>query len=469
MEAGRKSTAGKHPLIELDPDEQEKEKEKVGMKKPLFPKGKKLKAKQDVMDAFEEELGPIKLSDPRLAAKQRALSRKEKEANIDSRDVAGPGALAVGEEEFEGDEGVDDEGTVFEPFNLRQERKEGFFDDAGNYVEYRWEAEAKDAWLETAEVDTKYAEKAAAKAAAYAKMEEESEGELSTAELAGIKRRISDALQPGESVLDALRRLGGGPRSQGAGRGRGGGQVGRGHGADRMSPANKVLFDQLTEDAMKLLQNGELGVYSDHKETFQREAEGYEALQRIRAGGKTEQGNNVAIRSSGTEIELAKTETTRSQTNDDRSADAHAKDVNDRGAKTAEATVSPSAANPSMDMFADSDDEAEQATGVGNKNDDDATTSSAKGGVVDEKAPGPESLGTSESSVDGRRGGGAFPEDGSGYVYDESTGYYYNAELGYYYDAKTGLYGSSILGTWYHYDETTQNYVEVGGALGGSE
>lgn len=37
---------------------------------------------------------------------------------------------------WQDDETLEDDGVKFEPFNLEQERKEGFFDQTGNYVEY---------------------------------------------------------------------------------------------------------------------------------------------------------------------------------------------------------------------------------------------------------------------------------------------------------------------------------------------
>ena len=40
----------------------------------------------------------------------------------------------------------------FEPFNLKKEREEGYFDDAGNYVEKGQEEDVQDAWLDSAEV-----------------------------------------------------------------------------------------------------------------------------------------------------------------------------------------------------------------------------------------------------------------------------------------------------------------------------
>jgi hypothetical protein len=34
-----------------------------------------------------------------------------------------------------------------EPFNLREERERGYFDESGNYIEYRFE-DTRDAWLD---------------------------------------------------------------------------------------------------------------------------------------------------------------------------------------------------------------------------------------------------------------------------------------------------------------------------------
>jgi CD2 antigen cytoplasmic tail-binding protein 2 len=39
-----------------------------------------------------------------------------------------------------------------------------------------------------------------------------------------------------------------------------------------MTEGTKRIFDELTEAAMKLMENGEYNVYSDDRETFEREA-----------------------------------------------------------------------------------------------------------------------------------------------------------------------------------------------------
>ena len=39
-------------------------------------------------------------------------------------------------------------GVAFEPFHLKKEREEGYFDPDGNYIQYKLD-EVKDAWLDS--------------------------------------------------------------------------------------------------------------------------------------------------------------------------------------------------------------------------------------------------------------------------------------------------------------------------------
>ena len=62
-------------------------------------------------------------------------------------ELVGDDALEEVEEALELEE---DDGIKLEPFNLAQERQEGFFDDEGHYVEKRDKEEEeaeKDAWF----------------------------------------------------------------------------------------------------------------------------------------------------------------------------------------------------------------------------------------------------------------------------------------------------------------------------------
>ena len=51
------------------------------------------------------------------------------------------------------------EGIQIKPFNLEKEREEGYFDAEGNFVEHINENEIKDVWLDSVQVDERYAGK----------------------------------------------------------------------------------------------------------------------------------------------------------------------------------------------------------------------------------------------------------------------------------------------------------------------
>jgi hypothetical protein len=60
-----------------------------------------------------------------------------------------------GEEDLE--QWSDDEEVEVEPFNLKSENEEGYFDRNGNYVENKLDRGVEDAWLD--EYDEKWAKK----------------------------------------------------------------------------------------------------------------------------------------------------------------------------------------------------------------------------------------------------------------------------------------------------------------------
>eukprot|EP00850_Spirogloea_muscicola_P012419 SM000080S22934 [mRNA] locus=s80:259401:265942:+ [translate_table: standard] len=402
-----------------DEDENNGGSEAGRAKQPRFPKGKKQRAASasgaDDMEmgvvAGEEE-GPIRDFDPDVAAKQRAKRRKEIAVDLQTNeDTSVPDDIAGAEEELEAPS--EDEAAEIEPFNLNKEREEGYFDAEGNYVEYKVDRDVNDAWLDSVEVDTSLAKKAAARAAAQDVAEEE----LSAEEVAATKRRIATALEPRETprcelaqVLQALKRLGG-PRS-GSGRGRG--KAERLH----MSEAQKARFDQLTDDAIKLMDRGEYGVYSEKRETFLREAEGYEALARARAGPV------------------------------DSKDDMFGDDDNDNDGDTKVAALAPQPSSSEMSKPSQAKRAPLQRAAM------DAPVDAGRAGV-----DGTSTSSTVPQSSNGQSSG-APPSEGSGYVLDESSGYYFNAAVGYYYDASSSLFCSAATGLWYRYDEDTSTYME---------
>ncbi|XP_050377820.1 LIN1-like protein [Argentina anserina] len=343
-------------------------------KKIRYPKGKKVKPEaEQARAAGGDAVAPTPMNDPSLAAKKRAKERaREKElaeAQIRSSEIAkilreadsGPA------EKIKSDyKNFVEDGIQFDPFNLEKEREEGYFDADGNFVEYV-EQNIKDAWFDSLDkaVDPETTREFAEKYGDGGDGEDdEAAQDLSSEEIGKIKRRIADALEPGETVLQALRRL-------------------KGNKKEKMSAETKAVFDQLTEDALMLMmKNGENNVYDEEKEVFEREAQGYETLARVRMG----EGKSIL---------------------EDMESDAGA--------------LNPIASIGAVDG-AVADDDAFDMFG-----DDDQPAAAA--------APGLEANG-------GGMGNDYAFDEGSGYYYSFSLGYYYDPNTGLYCSAVSGLWYS---------------------------
>ncbi|KAM0883996.1 hypothetical protein ACQ4PT_031282 [Festuca glaucescens] len=267
-----------------------------------------------------------------------------------------------------------------------------------------------DAWLDNVEVDTKYAEKFQKK-----KDKEEEFQDLSSDDIGKIKKRIADMLEADETIIQALKRLKSSSTDE------------RG----RMTDETQRMFDELTEAAMKLMENGEYNVYSDDRETFVREAEGYERLNRARLGipeveedifaDTTEDDPSTSsLLEMDHGLSAANTSTTNAITDDDDS---------------------------NLDMFGDNDDT-------------DATCDSDVKTLDSGCNPDPVPQDASGTSGAEKAGNGSADSD---YVYDPTSGYYYSSSTGYYYDSTSGCYCSASTGTWYLYDEQSGTYNEMQG------
>ncbi|PAN36582.1 hypothetical protein PAHAL_6G294300 [Panicum hallii] len=417
MEPAEPTRGTKRPLAGDDDDAGQE-------RKPRFPKGKKAKHRAAGAEGGPSASAAVDIDsmlNPELAAERRA---RQRHGQLRDGDDAKGGAADIKGFEVHYNDGVNfvDDGIRIEPFNLEREREEGYFDENGNFVEYARGNEIKDAWLDSVEVDPTFAAKVQKKG----KEKVEEFEDLSSDDIGRIKRQIANMLEPGETIMQALKRLKGTSTDK------------RG----KMSEGTKRIFDELTEAAMKLMENGDYNVYSDDRETFEREAVGYERLARARLGLP--------------EVEDASTDTK------DNRAPSPILEVNqpssilemnqpssilemDLGASTANISTATAAFNDddsNLDMFGDDDN-------------DDVKRSSGVNTVGSGPNPGPVpqgTLGTSEAdngSVD------------SDYVYDPSSGYYYSSSTGYYYDPNSGFYGSASTGTWYSYDEQTGAYKEI--------
>ncbi|XP_051187364.1 uncharacterized protein [Lolium perenne] len=380
-------------------------------RKVRFPKGKKAKHRDPSAaggsgDAGAAEEDIDSLMNPELAAVKRARRRHRREGD----DAQGTANVKGFEMRYKDDANFIDDGIEIEPFNLDQEREEGYFDDNGNFVEFARGNDMKDAWLDNVEVDTKYAEKFQKK-----KDKEEEFQDLSSDDIGKIKKRIADMLEADETIIQALKRLKSSSTDE------------RG----RMTEGTQRMFDELTEAAMKLMENGEYNVYSDDRETFVREAEGYERLKRARLGiaeveedifaDTTEDDPSTSsLLEMDRGLSAANTSTTNAITDDDDS---------------------------NLDMFGDNDDT-------------DATHDSDVKTVDAGCNPDPVPQDASRTSGVEKAGNGSVDSD---YVYDPTSGYYYSSSTGYYYDSASGCYCSASTGTWYSYDEQSGTYNEMQG------
>ncbi|XP_039157883.1 CD2 antigen cytoplasmic tail-binding protein 2 isoform X1 [Eucalyptus grandis] len=418
MEGSSSHPSRKRPFFEDDPDSSKA----PSQKRVRFPKGKKVKPGDEaaVKRPVVEDKGPSDAKDARLAAKERASRRSQITAELFSEDSrGGANDISSAEVAYEDNESFVEDGIQIEPFNLDKEREEGYFDAEGNFVEYVNENEIKDAWLDSVEAVTSLASRRLV--ASVVTPAEEDAGELSSDDIGKMKRRIANVLEPGETVLQALRRLKGSSNRK-----------------EKMSAETKHLFDQLTEDAATLMENGEFNVYHEAREVFEREAEGYERLAWARKGGTAIAAGNGTDKSF--EMDLL------SEGTDTGSASGHntaAAGTSEPNASTLQSQILNGGAEE-FDMFAEDD---EQATT--NKSSEEIEHIPHGDGMVPQPS----------LSVDN-----AYPETGesqSDYVYDESSGYYYSSSLGYYYDPSTKLYCSAASGQWYAFNEETGTYEEV--------
>ncbi|XP_030459143.2 SUPPRESSOR OF ABI3-5 [Syzygium oleosum] len=411
MEGSSSRPSRKRPFFEDDPDSTKP----PSQKRVRFPKGKKVKPGDEAavrLPVVEEEV-PSDARDARLAAKERASRRNQITAELlgeDSRGIAND--ISSAEVAYEDNENFVEDGIQIEPFNLNKEREEGYFDADGNFVEYVNENEIKDAWLDSVEAFTSVASRSSVLTPA-----EEDTRELSSDDIGKMKRRIADVLEPGETVLHALRRLKGSSSNR----------------KEKMSAETKHLFDQLTEDAVTLMENGEYNVYHETREVFEREAEGYERLAWARKGGTaiaagngTDKSFEMNLLSEGTDTGLASGHNTAAAGTSEPDASTL-----DGGAEE-------------FDMFAE---------------DDEQPTTNKSPEEIDHIPHGDNVVPQPSLSVDNANPGTG--ESQSDYVYDESSGYYYSSSLGYYYDPSTRLYCSAASGQWYAFNEETGTYEEV--------
>ncbi|KAF9623765.1 hypothetical protein IFM89_005272 [Coptis chinensis] len=454
-------------LLKLSESDYNKKLGDSRQKKARFPKGKKVKDDDDELGpVVAVPIGPtVDLSDPQEAAKERARRRSGMTTELFIEQGA-KGILkdvSAAEVTYKDNADFGDHGIQIEPFNLEQEREEGYFDDDGNFVEYVRENEIKDAWLDSVVVDSRYVGNKI-----VAPKTEEETPDLSPDDIGKMKRRIADLLEPEETVLQALRRLKGTSTDR----------------KEKMPEDIKQMFDQLTEDSVKLMENGDYNVYHEKREVFVREAgtdpiclgeldddnewiveseqpvlpqdttwmdivdcfvaqEGEPCRKRRRSRDftKSTKGKNKVIEDE--EEEIVGDIMLEDDNGGMEEVDMAVIDGNVQGYERIAKAKEGTSRGDDWDMFAD----------------DDENPSANDNGLVVGSTPDSHTQPSSDVVHTSLESGDAEND----YVYDESSGYYYSSTLGYYYDPTSGLYCSANSGTWFAFNEQTGTYEEVQG------
>lgn len=170
---------------------------------------------------------------------------------------------------------------VLDAFNMRTEQEEGRFDDQGNYIRKAADPDAVyDSWLEgVSKKDIKKAKEAAEKRDAERKERDRMDDGILTAD--ALSTAITH-LQRGETILDALARLGKGmprkPKWQAKKRNKNQSKE-NGSGADDVemteddpdAAARKQAIDSLTGAADLLLTRGQSDIYDTEREMLTRQ------------------------------------------------------------------------------------------------------------------------------------------------------------------------------------------------------
>lgn len=218
------------------------------------------------------------------------------------------------EEDLEGQEDATidfDEGIKITPFNLREEMEEGHFDAEGNYFEKKEEV-IRDEWLDSLD---------------WVKIKEQgdkhqkdiSNGNDSIFEDADepgdqiqAMKDILDIILPGETVLKALRRLGGkesGRSSSASARWQPKSKKPKAV-ENEGSEENKQNLLKLTELADQLLQKGYFGIYQD---TYEKLAHKIKTMQEKQLEAEEDDALEAAFRQGGGENEETVMETESSE------------------------------------------------------------------------------------------------------------------------------------------------------------
>ena len=212
-------------------------------------------------------------------AKKQSLAHELEEDEDEEAEVRAYRGNVEGEEEG-GDERFNDAGEVIEPFNLRDERDAGHFDENMNFVFKKDKGEI-DAWL--ADMDEAAMEQSIGEAAKALKLRHEKQEEADRIASNRMKRsemelkmELLKIMNPGETVVQTMRRMSGKTTTTKTNSGNAWGgknntqkksvvAVGSSAGSSSSSKeearAQRAVVDQITDLVDELLSYGLTGVY----------------------------------------------------------------------------------------------------------------------------------------------------------------------------------------------------------------
>jgi CD2 antigen cytoplasmic tail-binding protein 2 len=394
-----------------------------------------------------------------VAHKKRAFKRKAP-SHLDDTDLA-PDIEFAEEEEggpSAGNNDDDNGGIKIEPFNMKEERARGYFDEAGTYIEKGSDDDddeegrggEKDAWLQGDASRAVVSEEVRQKILARQKQQRElqqqtqstvaaaSEQPLTATQIARLQWQVAKILHPGESITRAMKRLG----SQGTHR-----AIGKRAKQQTviLDPEAKKQLDELTDVADALLDAGDIDVYTQDREHFKTAASVYIDVddddddEDDKGGGIV--GGTVAYE----------------EADDDMFADDDM-DKKKKDKEEAVGTINQSTTTTNADRQEEKVDYASWSIKKLRKflrdGGQDAATFVEKSELVAavEKLGG--NVNNRATAVVSVKAQQVVPV---GFAFDPGSGYWYNSETGMYFDQGSGYYFHNEK--WYKWDG--QRYVEI--------
>ena len=425
--------------------------------------------------------------------------------------------LQAAEEDYEEPEHLyNDAGIPFEPFHMKSEREEGYFDaESGSYIRVKKKEDIEDVWADTfarEEVNSDWARGVQARSRSREHRQEVDggdAGELTPEAIAELKQRTVSLLRPEENVLAALRRLGRARApipmqgSHTSHRLSAGGISLLMMRAAAMAPEAQSEFDRLTEWSSRLMEAGEYLIHSQTREQL---------LEEINSGsGDGREGELDGLLIAQTLLKQAQVDTTGSP-RVGISTSSRYKNGDFNGNEEERRRRVQEAADD-VDMFEEPEEREEGNTPRG-QHEDNNDTAATKLNIIEKKgATSIEQERTKEGNTNrnesSKQGGNRLknsspikeespaisppppppaagarnnveeclefsgsPSSAStrhwdtssslqGFVFDDRTGYFYNSTLGAYYDPNSSLFGDAASGRWYSLDRNTGQYIAV--------